>query len=286
MQPGRFGKTTVAVLTVIQEEFDAVLGAFGAECRHPGTNYWYGQRGAEHFVVGKMADRGNGPAAEATRDAIELWRPDIVLLVGIAGALESSDAWLGDVVIPDYLHYGEFRKLTAGVDDLRYSAYDHPTVSLRSSTLEGVGQEGAWQSRVERTRPQGDEIRPGSDRDDVAPRYLVGALVAGEKVMGDPDHPEQEHLFTTFENATAVDMESFGVGRAIHAARSEPGYNPRLGVVRGISDMVHRAPRDGDESKVTRVSVNNDQRRRWKTYAAATAAAFAVTAVEELTDVA
>jgi nucleoside phosphorylase len=306
MQRGRYGKTTVGVLTVIQQEFDAVKAALGATEQRRGTRYWYGGSGQDRFVLTKMADRGNTPAGEATRDLIEHWRPDVVMLVGIGGALSSGDAGLGDVVVPDFLHYGEFRKLTEAGDDLRFAAYDHPTVGLRSDVVEGVRERGAWTGNVSEERPEHAEgERHGSDPDKLKVEF--GGLVAGEKIMGDPDHPEQERLFVTFEHAIAVDMESWGVGRAVHHARNEPDYNPRLIVIRGISDMIERRrpASDGGEpgagqgepegeadvvtllpSGVTTVNVNDDQRRRWKRYAAATAAAFADAVVEDLCDAA
>jgi hypothetical protein len=64
-------------------------------------------------------------------------------------------------------------------------------------------------------------------------------------------------------------MESFGVARAVHAARAGVDYNPRLVIVRGISDLVY-----GSEP-ATSTELNDQQRKRWKRYAAAAAAAFA-----------
>jgi nucleoside phosphorylase len=312
---GRHGKTRVGVLTIIQEEFDALKVALGADTWARRTRYWHASDGPERFVLAKMADRTNVAAFEATRDLIEHWRPDIVMLVGIAGGLAGGDAGLGDVVIPDYIHYGDFRKITEGADELRYAAYDQPTVSLRSDIVEGVREEGRWVDRVAIARPPflaGD----ASGSNCAAPKVEVGGLVAGEKVLGDPDHPEQGRVFTSFENALAVDMESWGVGRAVHHARTDADYNPRLTVVRGISDIVERrrisrvaqasSPREAaetipsqepvqeseehdDEARsvsdtVVVASENHAQRARWKPYAAATAAAFASAVVEEITN--
>ena len=166
MDTGRYGKTTVGVLTVIQEEFDAVKAALAATRQRPRTRYWHGEAGHARFVLAKMADRTNVAAAEATRDMIEHWRPDVVMLVGIAGALSSGDAGLGDVVVPDFLHYGEFRKLTEAGDDLRFAAYDHPSVTLRADIVEGVRERGAWTGNVRADRPEhAAGERHGSDPD-------------------------------------------------------------------------------------------------------------------------
>lgn len=284
------------MLTVIEEEFDAVRYALGATERYHAKprRYWHEPAGTSRFVLVRMADRGNGPAQETTRALIEHWHPDIVLLVGIAGALDTGPAGLGDVVIPDYIHYGDFRKITEGSDALRFAAYDQPTVSLRADSVEGVKIEGKWPSRLTATPPGASRgllariaLRNQQPR---APRVEIGGIVAGEKVLGDPDHAEQERIFVSFDHAIAVDMESFGVARAVHDARSDPGYNPRLSVVRGISDIVHRKPQRDVKgallprmpAKTTAVDINNQQRTVWKRYAAATAAAFAGAVVDEV----
>lgn len=298
MEPGRWGKTKIGVLTVIREELAAAKVALSANTRFPGTRYWHSGDPAD-FVLAKMGDRSNVPAAKATQEMFEHWRPDVLLLVGIAGALDTGDAGLGDVVIADYVHYGEFRKITESGDDLRYAAYDHPTVSLRIDTSEGVADDGGWRDRVAVERPtlKADD-RSGSDPDSL--NAEIGAIVAGEKIYGDPDHPEQERVLTTFENAIAVDMESWGVARAVHDRRTDPDYNPRLAIVRGISDIVRRpspttakpggktqqpsTPKASGSmtSSVVELAINSGQRKRWKAYAAATAAAFAAAIVEDI----
>lgn len=297
VQRGRHGKSVVGVLTVIQEEFDAAKAALGANTRFKKTRYWHGDGGTDRFVLAKMPDRSNVPAAEAARDMFEYWRPDVLVLVGISGGLSSGDAGLGDVVVPDYLHYGEFRKLTDASDDLRFAAYDHPNVGLRSDIVEQVAELGDWVERITGDRPAlADDERYGSDPDRL--KVEVGSLVAGEKIMGDPDHPEQQRMFVSFEHAIAVDMESWGVGRTVQHARTQADYNPRLVIIRGISDIVER-PKKSDEQKgdgaadsnvvvhangLATVNINNEQRKRWKNYAAATAAAFAARVVEDLLD--
>ncbi|MGH9195346.1 MAG: hypothetical protein ACRD1T_06370 [Acidimicrobiia bacterium] len=49
---------------------------------------------------------------------IENFRPEVVMVVGIGASVMRNDgrrkAYLGDVVIPDYLHYAEYGKLAGG----------------------------------------------------------------------------------------------------------------------------------------------------------------------------
>lgn len=276
---GRLGHVAVGVLTIVDEERVAVCDALGDLSRS--GKYW---RGAEHRVVVRQSpDRSNVPAYGATRTLIEDWRPELVLLVGIAGAIAGRGPWLGDVVVPDYLHYADFRKLLEGSDDARYCAYDQPTVSLREEYSDPVRLDDAWNQSLSE-RPHED----GAPRD--FPKVFAdGPLVAGEKVLGNPKHYEQRRVVSHYPDALAIDMESFGVARAVHEARRDPDYNPRLLVIRGVSDLVFAAD-DGDAGMQEAspdhddpTEKNNEQRKRWKSYAARSAAAFASAVIAEYT---
>jgi nucleoside phosphorylase len=161
---------------------------------------------------------------------IEDFRPEVISVVGIAGGIAGREGVaLGDVVVGSYLHYAEFVKRAETGDLARYFAYDQPTVSLRESYVDPIRREPTWQRRIaEGLRPQ-----PGE------PKVVIGSIVAGEKVLGNPRHDEQKAVVERFSDAVAVDIESVGVARAVHEARRAVDYNPRLVVVRGISDLVH-----------------------------------------------
>ena len=272
----------MGVVTVIEEEFTSAQCALEAVERHPKSRYFHGSGGPERFVLAQLADRGNVAANEGVAKMIEHWRPAVVVVSGIAGGIESTGGPnLGDLVIPDYIHYADFRKITEGGDRLRYAAYDQPTVSIRDDHVAGLVQEGRWTERITQARP--DVAGMGGPAPGL-PSAHVGAIVATEKILGDPDHSEQERIFVTFDHAVAVDMESYGVARAVHGARTEVDYNPRLCVVRGISDIVRRHTGEEEEragGRGVKVQINNEERSLWKTYAADVAAAFVAEFVEE-----
>src|SRR3954452_3999662 len=90
----------------------------------------------------------------------------------------------------------------------------------------------AWRRRLTVDRPEGDQH----------PSVLFGSIVAGEKLLGDLDHQEHKYVVDEYDDALAVDMESFGFGRALHEGRADVRYNPRFAVIRGISDIVHTTP--------------------------------------------
>jgi nucleoside phosphorylase len=263
----------VGVLTIIDEEFECVREALNADAQVSGPYYTTDPASCQ-VVLRQAADRGNIQAVQPTRDLIESFQPEMVLIVGIAGGIAGRDnIQLGDVVVANYLHYAEFRKATDGADRARFAAYDHPAVSLREELVDPA-RRAEWQTRIAVQAPE--NVSP--------PVVHIGGVVATEKVMGDPDHAEQRRLVATFDDALAVEMESVGVGRAVHEARGEVNYNVRFIVIRGISDLVHsRSPGlagatgGGD---ATAAANNNSQRQLWKRYAAASAAAFAAEVVD------
>lgn len=261
VEGGRWGMARVGVLAVIEEELDAVRAALGGQ-DELGTLGYYSPDDGRQVVIRRCADRSNTPATHATRDLIEDFRPEVLLLTGIGGGIGGRDAVQpGDVVVADFLHYADFRKLAGERDLLRYAPYDQPSVSFRNGHMEPTARAGAWSQRIAVAPPDAHE-----------PRVIFGPVVAGEKVLGSPGHEAHQYVVEEWDNAVAVDMESWGFARAVHEARDSVDYNPRLAVIRGVSDIVATTPEQ--------VADNNAQRAAWKGYAAAAAAAFAAAVVE------
>lgn len=259
---GRRGKSTVAVLTIIDEEMEAAKEMFAAKTHIAASPYFCRELSQDKnydVIVRKSTGRSNVPAQQAASDLLEDFRPQCVLLTGIAGGMGGRDDLReGDVVVPDYIHYGEFQKLVSGQALSRYLSYDHPSMYLHESYVSGVMCNDTWASKIPVSHPTAG-----------SPKVLVGSLVAGEKVYGDPTSSEQVRLLDFFNDSLAVDMESMGVARAILGARRDPDYNAQYLTIRGISDLV-------DDTE------NNESRKLWKTYAAYAAAAFASALADEI----
>lgn len=260
MAAGRLGISRVGILTIIEEEFEAAQTVFGIRDHIRGTRYYSSDAGTHDVVLARATDRTNVAATLAARDFIECFRPEVLVILGVAGGIAGRDAGLGDVVAADYLHYAEFRKLTGRGDHARYIAYDQPSSWLRGSCVEPVRVDGGWAQRVEAERPDGTD----------SSKAWIGSIAVSEKVMGDPSHDEQRRLVDRFTDALAIDMESYGVARAIHEAREAVDYDPLFAVIRGISDLVHVR-----DDAVEQLPDNNEQRQAWKSYAAHAAATFA-----------
>jgi hypothetical protein len=86
MQPGRIGTARIVVLTILTEELLAVRAALGADEEIPGTGC-YRDGHTLDIVVAKAPDRGNAAALGVTRDLLEDYRRELLVVVGIAGGI-------------------------------------------------------------------------------------------------------------------------------------------------------------------------------------------------------
>jgi nucleoside phosphorylase len=279
---GRQGHARVAVLTIIKEEFDAVQQVLDLKHEIDGTSYVSRAApvdGLFDVVLCQATERSTIPCATLTMDIIDDFRPEVLLLVGIAGGLMDKDkpslfrrflssvgiavgltekgkgrddVALGDVVIAESVAHTEFMKITDGRHYLRHIPVDHPSIHLRKTLVQALMRSFKLGEAVMVERPD-----PST-----APKILEGQVVCGDKVMGGVEDNMQAQLLEPFDKAIAVDMECIGMARAVCERRTSVWYNPRYLVIRGISDMV-----TGE--------TNSDVRAKWKSYAAHAAAAVA-----------
>jgi len=258
---GRRGSSRVAVLTIEEAEFDAAAETLGGMVNLEGTPYFVGDAAkvAHDVVLRKAPDRGNHACNKCVKEFVEDFRPEFLLLVGTAGGVTGRDGVrVGDVVVADYVEYSEFSKLVKRQHLKRAMAYDHPSLYLRESIAHPLSKGDEWIARIKLKRPRAGR-----------PKVLFGQIVAGEKLLGDPDSTYQKRVLKAFDKAIAVDMESWGVGRAVYETRFSVHYNLQYLVIRAISDPVD--------------SQSNDAiRRKWRNYASAAASAFAMEVVQKI----
>jgi len=257
---GRKGHAVAAIVTILDEEFDAVRAAIGVESELTGTRYFARKQltpTSWDVILGQPTDRSNIPCSNFVGEIIEDFRPQVLLLVGIAGALCDGENGreglkLGDVVIADSVSYVEFLKVTQTGTFLRHFPIDQPSVHLR----------GAVSQQIARSFALRDVLAVAAPDSAVTPKIHIGQIVSGEKVMSGIDSPVQAELLKPFDKALAVDMESIGMARMVCERRTSFWYNPRYAVVRGISDLVG-------------IAGNAEVRDAWRKYAAHTAAVVA-----------
>lgn len=290
---GRHGHAYVAVITIIDEEFDAARKVLELHDQIQNTNYWCSQPikdGEWSVVLAQCSNRGNLACSRTAQAVIEDLRPQVILLVGIGGGIcdveedtprarglmarlsnctkqkdrntaikPREGIGVGDVVIANHVSYFEFLKIDGQNISVRNFTFDHPSHSLSDSVALHLKQ--AF-----------DLTEAASDMPQPEKRTLklhFGEILAGEKILGGHEFEMQTQLLAPFEKALAIDMESFGLATTVFQARDAFWYNPRYTVIRGISDLV--GPPE-----------NNANRGAWKSYAAYTAAIVAKAFIHRL----
>jgi nucleoside phosphorylase len=181
------------------------------------------------FIVGRfqadsiawtiaIAELGAGnlsPAAIGER-AFAAFEPHVALFVGVAGGVK--DVAIGDVVAGEKIYGYEAGKDTSHGFSPRASA---PIAShALAQTARAVARNAIWINRIE----------PGLCNE---PTAFVGAIAAGEKVVGSTRSATARFLRANYGDALAVEMEGRGFMEALHV-------NPQIQgmVIRGISDLL------------------------------------------------
>lgn len=275
MITGRLGHARVIVLCVTENEVAAVRAEFQAYHEIDFSGMYSptapvvnsGPTAIFPLLVARCDGRSNMPAMATTLQLIERWRPEFIILCGTAGGILRPTSGsvmagpaLGDVVIADLIHYADYGKTLQGEGFRpRQMAAVHPPSNVVQNVLDQFSLPGlSWPQSLLEHRPEDEGA---------APRVHSGEIVAVEAVQGDPTNPHQQWIVEHFDKALCVDMESFGVARALHAYESDVHYHPRWLCVRGISDAVV-----GETAHLERVVNNNAERRKWESYAAMNAA--------------
>lgn len=201
-----------------------------------------GGKGRYKVVVASPLDMGRVEAATATADAIRLWRPEFVLLVGIAGGLARAGVKLGDILIAEQIVDYELQKLTPGDERIRWKTH-----AVAPQLLEAAKHftDDRWVRAIAAKRPV-----PG------APERRFGAIATGDKVIAN-DWMEKHR--GVWDRLVGVEMEAGGTA----IAASQSANSPRFFMIRGVSDLA-----DGEKDTAGVVS--------WWQYACEVAASFAI----------
>jgi nucleoside phosphorylase len=259
-EEGRLGKAKAVVLTIIEEEFEAVQRHFGLAHFKGGYGFQEEPTHRSHdLVVYQSNDRFNLAASGSVTKIVRDFLPDRLIVVGIAGGIASRGTALGDVIVPQFIHYSELAK---HIDDKvlwRYVSYDHPSTTLLGESVRDVHRRNTWAQNISVVRPAAGDVRV----------RLGESIIAGDKIWGNLNDDAQKLTLDRFEDAVAVETESAGVARAVFTARCEYNHNLQYVVIRAISDLV-----DQIENQTTRDI--------WRRYAADVAASFAVDLIDRM----
>lgn len=273
-------RVDVGILTIKDEEFDAVLKEFteGSDLHvSPTTHRHYnlrttsaGNDGSYRVAVMRQPEQGNGEAQAAARDMLEDLSPELILVVGIAGGMPNTDFTLGDVIlslrINDYSvearqegrdttyamgggpverriqnHVANLRARLRDLGNWAARLPEQPPVVLDDANFYGPPD---WRTSVRESLSYHLQQNAG-DR----PRFRSGVIASSDRLLKETELPIQ--WLQTQRNLLAVEMESGGV---YHAVRDRCA----MLAIRGLSDIV---------------GFKRDE--RWTRYACTSAAAFA-----------
>jgi nucleoside phosphorylase len=180
--------------------------------------------GTQARVAVAATGGGNQATAVLTERVAAYFRPQVILVVGIAGALH-PDLALGDIVVATRI-YGYH----SGIDEpdgyyIRPRAWDAP---------HGLEQRARQLAR--RQWWEGSPLlHPHPDTFNIHFRPVA----AGEVVINSRSSVAARRLRQSFNDAAAVEMESAGAAHAAHLNGSVP-----LLAIRGISDLADGHKRD------------------------------------------
>jgi len=242
---------TAVVLCALPVEYQAMqahLTEVRNEDHQAGTRFKVGQLANGHWRVAlARTGPGNVDAAVLAERAISRFHPQVILCVGVAGALH-DDLRLGDVVVAVRVH--AYHGGTAAKDfHARPRTWDapHRLVQLAYDLDPQVGQQ-AW-------------LPPAPM---LPPRVHFRPIATGEVVLNSRDSALFAQLRQHQNDAAAIEMEGAGIAQAAHLNGALDAL-----VIRGISDAA-------DEAKLAA------DRAGWQRRAAVNAAAFAAALLAEL----
>ena len=260
-------KADITILTILPEEYQAVCSKLIAlqpaeQLRdHANLYAWKVGRvncfnGAYTVAVGMIGRAGTTESALATTDAIKRWDPNFIFFVGIAGGLK--DVRKGDIVIADIIHGYEYGKIEHGTFIPRSNWTYKTDIGLFNGAVVHTLED--WQKNI--------SVLPPTP---TVPKAIPGEIASGDKVVDDPSYDFFASVLKAWPKMVAIEMEGAGAANAIeqtHALGKRANYI----MIRGISDL----PRSTDAETLADSTGGTLERDSWKSYAADTAAAFAV----------
>jgi WD40 repeat protein/nucleoside phosphorylase len=212
------------ILTALSVEYWAVrtyLTDLQEELHDKGNRYERGKFASKvqswEVGIAQIGPGNHGVAFEVER-AVDHFKPDVILFVGVAGGIK--DVALGDVVVPNQVYGYESGAACEETFQPR------PRVSRPGYALEQL-------AKAEANKPNWLQ-RLSSPEPNLAPKVITDKPIAsGEAVIKSIKSEIFQLLQSNYGDAVAVEMEGFGFLEAAWANQNMPAL-----VIRGISDLI------------------------------------------------
>jgi nucleoside phosphorylase len=212
---------TALILTVLEAEREGVLDLLQdiRRERHRESVFHVGKfhdaRGVWKVIVAQSGI-GNRSAADAAREAIERYRPDLALLVGIAGGVR--DVRIGDLVAATEIYLYDTDRLEVSDPRPRLGRVSY----LLEQTARTVARNDGWLRRLRIKRED-------------APRAFLGPIISGDKVVL-RGSTIGELITSRYGELLAVEREAHGFMEIVRENSQVKGA-----VIRGIADLLTSA---------------------------------------------
>lgn len=286
------GKIDFAIITIIEEEYKAVLKRFPTNDTIKGRRDYalsyldLGDNEKYCIAIVRCPEPGSGEAQKVTTDLIEDLDPEWLVVCGIAGAIPSNDYSLGDVIIATRLQDFRIQAVdeSKGLEPSGFGAPMHesirrfvPNIKSREGQLKGWNRkhsiglkrpfievdklpedkfygDNAWQTKVKSSLKTAFK-NPNNNYS----KFTDRSVASSDNLVKDSTLAKKWK--ETSRYITAIEMELAGI---YNAARTHNKEYPIL-AIRGISDIV---------------GFNRDS--AWTEYACHSAAAFAFSIIKNL----
>lgn len=229
------------ILTAIPSEYVAVKKHIKSpiEKIHPkGNVYEEGIfKGIFHDWTIGLAEvgAGNNTCALETERAINYFKPNVIIFVGVAGGIK--DLKLGDVVAAEKAYGYEFGKVSS-IGFLARPEVGKSTYAILSRAR-AEAKKTDWLKRIYE-----------KDSIDVSPNVIVKPIAAGEKVIAETKSQLYGFLKKHYNDTVAVEMEGSGFFTACQANEGIQSL-----IIRGISDLLNNkeeSDKSGSQEKAAR----------------------------------
>lgn len=132
----------IGIITMKEEEYDALLDKFKPNGQHRGTNRDYDvaiietEHDSCRVAITRCVQQGNAYAQSAASEMLSDINPRFLLVVGIAGGVPTTDFCLGDVIVSNYIQDLTLEDTGTESGNVRYNALGGPLLPSAARIVE------------------------------------------------------------------------------------------------------------------------------------------------------
>jgi nucleoside phosphorylase len=170
-----------------------------------------------------LPETGRINAAIATTEALHLWHPEVILVVGIAGGFESAGVSQGDILVATEILDFEHQRVKDDGAEIRWRSF------VASKELMAAAVATSRQDWLHKPHKQ--------------PQVHFGPLLSGDKIVA--SNAFANRLRSWRSDSIGIEMEGSGVASAVRHSEG------KLLMIRGVSDLADHNKSDTFQGQAT-----------------------------------